>query len=148
MIQTIIIQAKRYKRKMENSNIITLADYKDFENISKSFSTTPSEDTICKAFDAWDIMKGRRANDGEVRNWGGNEFKKVNGRWVPVHWGKEKEEKPKKIKNNDPIYKHAQTSAEKHLQHTVSNSKDPDLRHEAKKELQRRDTEEGYPVKK
>jgi hypothetical protein len=54
-------------------------------NILKAYVGEPlTDDLICKAFDAYDLIKGLAAAEGEERTWGGKKYKKVGGKWVPA----------------------------------------------------------------
>jgi len=99
-----------------------------------------------------EIKKGRPAQIGEIREWGGVKKQKTANGWVPVKSGKkgakvedegkdEKTAKPEDEKtqhSEEELAGHAQNASEADLKKTVSNSKDEKLRVAAQKELQRR----------
>lgn len=65
----------------EIDRAIQMEQARKLGNINNYFSNTP-------------IQKGKAAQEGEVREWGGKKYKKENGEWKPV--GIEKKEAPNK----------------------------------------------------
>lgn len=111
-----------------------------------------SEDIIRKAFPMPfeevkdEIIKAKRAQIGEVREWGGVKMRKEANGWVPVKGeaGKPKgEEAPGKEGEETPsIEEHAKKASEAALQNAIKNSPDPEVRSVAYRELERRNREE------
>lgn len=62
--------------------------------IEKSFSddlnrlAPISDDQVCAAFEAYDLLKGLRGNEGEIRRWGGKDYQKRGKKWLPVSGNK------------------------------------------------------------
>lgn len=100
------------------------------------------------------LEKGKSAELGEQREWGGKKYQKTASGWLPVgkdRKGKEEvsEKKGSKKKNESKKYtdselsNHARNAGENDLKRIISESKDSSLRDIAKKELDRRQREEG-----
>lgn len=111
-----------------------------------------SEDIIRKAFPMPfeevkdEIIKAKRAQIGEVREWGGVKMRKEANGWVPVKDGPGKpkaEETTSKEGGETPsIEEHAKKASEAALQNAIKNSPDPEVRAAAHRELERRNKEE------
>lgn len=93
-----------------------------------------------------EIIKGKRAQMGEVREWGGVKMRKEANGWIPV---KEDVEKPKaegegggEQKPQD-IGEAAKSASEGALQNAIKLSNDPKVREAAHRELERRKKEEA-----
>lgn len=115
--------------------MINLSNYKNQDLLLKSFLIESDISVLSKAFDAIDLVKGRKpAGEGEKRNYKGTDYVKTNGKWIPE-------------KKDKPLHEHAKETSEKHLKKTTSESKDPVLREEAHKEIQRRKKEESHEPK-
>jgi len=93
-----------------------------------------------------EIIKGKRAQMGEVREWGGIKMRKEANGWVPVKEGGEKpkaegegggEQKPQDIGEA------AKSASEGALQNAIKLSNDPKVREAAHRELERRKNEEA-----
>lgn len=93
-----------------------------------------------------EIIKGKRAQMGEVREWGGVKMRKEANGWVPVREGGEKpkaegegggEQKPQDIGEA------AKSASEGALQNAIKLSNDPKVREAAHRELERRKNEEA-----
>lgn len=93
-----------------------------------------------------EIMKAKRAQVGEIREWGGVKMQKTANGWIPVKEGAGKPktgEEPGKEGGEAPsLEDHAKRASEAALQNAIKNSPDAEVRAAAHRELQRRDKEE------
>lgn len=63
--------------------------YSNLKNRTDNFETMP--DSIAQKSNILTLLKGKKAQEGEVRTWGNNkQYKKVGGKWQPVNEGKKK----------------------------------------------------------
>lgn len=63
--------------------------------VKDNFDTMP--DSIAQKSNILTLLKGKKAQEGEVRTWGnGRQYKKVGGKWQPVNEGKKKAEPKQK----------------------------------------------------
>lgn len=95
-----------------------------------------------------DIKKAKRAQMGEVREWGGVKMRKEAQGWVPVKEGnktpkQDEEGKPNDAATPEALADHATKASEAALVNATKQSTDPAVRQAAHKELQRRKNEEA-----
>ena len=99
-----------------------------------------------------EIVKGKSAQIGEIREWHGVKMKKVSSTgnakqdWQPVKDGDSKkqgeEEGGQEKPSEEDLKEHAKNSSEAALQNAIKTSPDPTVRQIANQELQRRQKEE------
>lgn len=92
-----------------------------------------------------EIIKGKRAQVGEVRTWGGIKMRKEANGWVPVKEGGAKPKAEGEKGDNQPVSleEHAKNASEQALVNATKMSQDPKIREAAHKELMRRKNEEA-----
>lgn len=92
-----------------------------------------------------EIIKGKRAQVGEVREWGGIKMRKEANGWVPVREGGQKPKAEGEQGESQPVSleDHAKNASEQALVNATKMSNDPKVREAAHKELMRRKNEEA-----
>ena len=93
-----------------------------------------------------DSIKKAGLPEGTIREWKGEKFQKVGGKWLPVKKEREKKEEEPKEKPTKAPEEHAKDTPTKNLQKFVKESKDEKLKKVAEKELEGR--KEGEEPKK
>jgi hypothetical protein len=89
--------------------------------------------------------KGKRAEEGEIREWNGRKMKKTSAGWVAVKKGEKsvkEENSEEKTHSKKELQGHAKNASEADLQRTIKESPDEKLRIHAHQELARREKEE------
>jgi len=111
------------------------------------------EDDEVEKSENLDLIKGKAAMVGEIREWGGKKYKKdAGGKWTEVTEGKpegkrEEESDDKASSSGESIDSHADNASDKALKRASKESDDPKVVEAAKKELKERGGDSQEEVK-